>query len=362
MGTFEIDLDRQTIIHSPRAAEIIGLDPSRQWFYESFTRVVHPEDLAIRNKAHEVARKTGNLFYECRILLPSGSVRWIRQNGTVLTQNETTFLVGTTLDITEEKEAASLLEKKIQERTMELNAANEQLKQFAYAASHDLQEPLRKISYFVDRLLSNNESLATEGNKQLTDRIQHTIVRMRRLIDDLLEYAHTSMRTPTYGDVDLNDTLREVIDDLEAKILESKAIVNLDVLPVVKGDPRQLRQLFHNLLSNALKYHKKDDPPFVQILSKKVTSNMVAGYEGACSDSKDFFEIEVKDNGIGFEQEDARRIFFLFQRLHGRAEYEGTGIGLAIVQRVIENHDGCIKAEGEPGQGASFKVLLPIKS
>ncbi|MDQ3276797.1 MAG: PAS domain-containing protein, partial [Bacteroidota bacterium] len=360
MGTYEINIDEQTILHSPRAAEIFGLDPSKQWPYQAFLATLHPDDGALREKAHETAVQTGDLFYECRILLPDRSIRWIRLNGTLLKQGETTYLIGTALDITEEKEAASLLEKKIHERTTELNAANEQLKQFAYAASHDLQEPLRKISFFVDRLIANNAALASEENKRLSDRIQHTIVRMRKLIDDLLEYSNTTLRAAAFVEVNLNDTVRDVLDDMEAVIIQSNATIEVDALPIVKGDPRQLKQLLQNLISNAVKYHKKGDAPSVWIRSRQVDGEALTGHPENGSGGDAYHEIEVKDNGIGFDPADAKRIFSLFQRLHGKAEYEGTGIGLSIVQKVVENHNGCIRAEGEPGKGSSFKVLLPV--
>lgn len=271
-------------------------------------------------------------------------------------------------DITLQAEAEQLLrrsahelEQLVQDRTQELRQVNEQLKQFTYAASHDLQEPLRKISYFLDRLLSNIGPSLSEDNKKLTERIQHTANRMRSLIDDLLAYSNTTLGITNFKPVDLTSIVKDVLDDLEVTIIEKGAQVRLQDLPRVKGDQRQLRQLFQNLISNAVKYHKKDEAPQVQITSRLVQAEDMKAYVPRDIRSELFYEIEVKDNGIGFDPDDAERIFRLFQRLHGKAEYEGTGVGLAIVQKVVENHNGYVWAESEPGEGATFRILLPAE-
>lgn len=268
-------------------------------------------------------------------------------------------------DITLEIEAeqalrmsAAELEQKVQERTEELRTVNEQLKQFSYAASHDLQEPLRKISFFLDRLLTNLGELS-DDNRRIADRIQHTVNRMRSLIDDLLNYSNTTLGTTSFRQVDLTAIVKEVLDDMEATIIEKSADIKLESLPYFKGDQRQLKQMFQNLISNALKYHKKEEAPQVQISSRLVTGWQSEACMPVESSDAPFYEIQVKDSGIGFHQDDAERIFKLFQRLHGKAEYEGTGVGLAIVQKVVENHNGYICVESTPGEGATFKVLLP---
>lgn len=269
-------------------------------------------------------------------------------------------------DITLELEAeqalrknAAELEQKVWERTEELRTTNEQLKQFTYSASHDLQEPLRKISFFLERLVSNIGPGLNESNRQIADRIQHTTQRMRHLIDDLLSYSNTTQGTTSFLDLDLMAIAKEVISDMEATIMEKNAEVKLQQLPQIKGDRRQIHQLFQNLISNALKYQRKGEIPVVQISSSIWLGKNENGNLSPETGDKMFYEIEVKDNGIGFDQDDAEKIFKLFQRLHGKAEYEGTGIGLAIVQKVVENHNGSITAESEAGQGATFKIKLP---
>jgi light-regulated signal transduction histidine kinase (bacteriophytochrome) len=320
---------------------------------------LHPEDVLIRKSAHEKALKTGELFYEARIILPDNNLSWIRLNGKYIFENgQPVSLVGTVMDITNERKAAELLEQKIEERTKELTQLNEQLKQFTYAASHDLQEPLRKITYFMDRLIAKINPTLDEDDKRITDRIRKTTDRMRVLIDDLLAYSNTSLGITGFQDVDLSAVVQDVLDDMEATIIENGASVVYEDLPHVNGDARQLRQMFQNLLSNALKYHKMGEGARVHIGFKLVKG---ADIKNITLENKEsiYYKIQVTDNGIGFKTEDASRIFQLFQRLHGRSEYEGTGVGLAIVQKVVENHKGYIWAESEPGKGASFNILLP---
>lgn len=258
-------------------------------------------------------------------------------------------------DISREKEAqeslqrsAEELEQKVRERTAELEAANEQLKQFAYAASHDLQEPLRKIHFFSDRLKQSLGNQLPVGDRAMFDRMENAAQRMRTLIDDLLNYSHTSLGATTQAHVDLNILLREVLEDMEATILEQGAHIEAGPLPMVQGNARQLRQLLQNLLSNAIKYAQPGQPAVVRVSAAEKGSN---GHK--------VYEIYVQDNGIGFEQADSERIFHVFQRLHGRSEYAGTGIGLAIVRKVAENHGGTITAQSQPGKGSTFTLCLP---
>jgi light-regulated signal transduction histidine kinase (bacteriophytochrome) len=184
---------------------------------------------------------------------------------------------------------------------------------------------------------------------------------MRSLIDDLLAYSNTTLGITGFVEVNLNEVVKEVLDDTEVTTIEKMAKVNVQQLPIVKGDQRQLRQLFQNLISNALKYHKKGEAPEVQILSRIVQGKDIEADIPGITHEMTFYEIQVQDNGIGFDPDDAERIFRIFQRLHGKAEYEGTGVGLAIVEKVVENHHGFIWAESSPGMGATFKVLLPAE-
>ncbi|HZG23388.1 MAG TPA: PAS domain-containing protein, partial [Chitinophagaceae bacterium] len=248
-------------------------------------------------------------------------------------------------DVTPIKEAQLKLERTIGE----LRRSNRNLEEFAHAASHDLKEPIRKIHFFTSQLKAQLSNRLAEGEERSFSRIENATQRMGNLIDDLLLYSHVSQRPHEMEWVDLNEKVQRVLDDLELDVQQKGAIISVDKLPVVKGYRRQLQQLFQNLISNALKYSKKDVPPRIDISATEVTEH-----------EKPYHLIKVKDNGIGFEQEYADKIFQMFTRLHGKGEYSGTGVGLSIVKKVIENHNGYIRVESTPGKGSIFKVFLPI--
>jgi signal transduction histidine kinase len=280
--------------------------------------------------------------------------RWLELTISKMDENH---LIHIFTDITPIKEAQLQLERTVEE----LRRSNANLEEFTYAASHDLQEPLRKISFFLSRLLSSIGQSLSEENKNTVDRIEHTTGRMRSLIDDLLAYSNTTLGITSFKEVDLMDVVKEVLEDMEVTIAEQGARIEFQQLPVVKGDQRQLRQLFQNLVSNALKYQKEGKTPHVQISARLVNGTDIEAYVPQEQKSFLFHQIQVSDNGIGFHPDDAERIFRLFQRLHGKAEYPGTGVGLAIVQKVVENHHGFIWTESKPGEGATFNVLLPAE-
>ncbi|GAB3166957.1 PAS domain-containing sensor histidine kinase [Telluribacter humicola] len=257
------------------------------------------------------------------------------------------------------RRSAEELEQLVQKRTEELRVVNEQLKQFAYAASHDLQEPLRKISFFIDMLQNNLGDSLDERNSQIIDRVQATTGRMRALIHNLLDYSNATLGTTAFEEVNINQLVEGVVSDMEATIIEKNALLDIQKLPVMKGDERQLRQLFHNLISNALKYSKPGVSPKVSVSCNTIPGKETGLPVSAEEMQKKFYFITVSDNGIGFEQKDADKIFNVFTRLHSKMEYKGTGVGLSIVRKVVDNHRGYITAEGHPDQGATFKVYLP---
>jgi signal transduction histidine kinase len=251
------------------------------------------------------------------------------------------------------------LQLQYEELVAELKRSNENLEEFAYAASHDLQEPLRKIHFFSNRLKTGYEDKLGEDGVTMLHRMENAAKRMRILIDDLLAFSRASARRSQFEKTELNSIIREVLSDLETTITDKGAQVSVPQLPTVNGDPSQLRQLFQNLVGNALKYSHPDRKPAVAVEHKPCTGKESGLQLPSVDHDKNFHLITISDNGIGFEQQHAQKIFQLFQRLHGRAEYEGTGIGLAIVQKVVENHKGYIAATGVPGDGAIFKLLLP---
>jgi PAS domain S-box-containing protein len=257
-------------------------------------------------------------------------------------------------DITEVKRLQVQLEQYVEE----LKRSNANLEAFAYAASHDLKEPIRKITFFTDYILNDRETVFSNETKKMFTRLLAVGLRMNRLVDDLLDYSRLNFQLANEENIDLNETLNAVIEDLDVLIEEKRARIISDRLPSIKGQPRQIQQLFHNLLSNALKYSRKDVPPEVSIhFSNDIPQDIIPLYYS--HHNKEFYLFEFRDNGIGFRQEEAERIFNVFQRLHGSAEFTGNGIGLAIVRKVIENHKGFIWAEGKPDKGSAFYVMLP---
>jgi PAS domain S-box-containing protein len=278
-------------------------------------------------------------------------------------------LVGEVLmfqDITERKRTETALANK----AAELTRSNAELEQFAFVASHDLQEPLRKIQAFGDRLKSKCDSINLGEGQEYLARMQNAAARMRTLIDDLLTFSRVISRTEPFAQVDLNRVVREVLGDLEIRIEKSAATVNLQELPTIEADAMQMRQLFQNLIGNALKFHEPGAKPVVQI-SGKIIKGLTEGSEtsqvrrravaGDKGEFEQFCELTVQDNGIGFEEKYLDRIFAVFQRLHGRQEYEGTGIGLAVCRRIVERHHGTITAKSKPREGATFYITLPLR-
>jgi PAS domain S-box-containing protein len=260
-------------------------------------------------------------------------------------------------DVTPVKEAQLQLERTVEE----LKRSNTNLEDFAYAASHDLKEPIRKVKTFTDRLKYALGDRLLEKDMHYFDRMEKATERMQYLIDDLLEYSHVSTSTTYTDEIDLNKKVAQVLEDLEVEVEKKQAVITIDPLPVVNGHRRQIQQVFQNLITNALKFSKPGVTPEIRITSTITTGENIPFTLPEELKSKRYNLIQISDNGIGFEQEYADTIFKMFQRLHAKAEYEGTGIGLAIVRKVIENHKGFIKAESKPGEGATFKIFLPIE-
>jgi PAS domain S-box-containing protein len=261
--------------------------------------------------------------------------------------------VGITRDVTNKKNA----EKDRERRIRELNRSNKELEEFAYVASHDMHEPLRKILTFGEKINLKYSSALGEDGKIYLDRIVSSAHNMRNLIDNLLEFSKISRGKRAFELIDLNEIIHQVVSDQELRIEETGTKIKLKELPKVEAVSTELRQLFNNLLSNAIKFRKKDVYPVITISSHKLTHKEKS--EWLIPFNQTYYKISIQDNGIGFESAYSEKIFEIFQRLHGKSEYSGSGIGLAICKKIVENHDGIIYATGETGIGSVFSIILP---
>jgi PAS domain S-box-containing protein len=282
--------------------------------------------------------------------------------------NEDGQVVGSVLvfkDITKRKQAEDSLAQKAEE----LTRSNAELEQFAFVASHDLQEPLRKIQAFGDRLKTKCEGAVAAEARDYLDRMQSAAARMRGLIDDLLAFSRVFRSGDPFVRVDLAAVTKEVLGDLEVRIEKSGAKVEVGGLPAIEADPMQMRQLLLNLIGNSLKFQPPGATPIVKIRSRLINPDSaidtayfkrLSAGEDPTQTARQLCEISVEDNGIGFDEKYSEKIFAVFQRLHGRTEYEGTGVGLAVCRRITERHHGTIIGKSKPGEGATFIITLPV--
>lgn len=329
-------------------------DITREFFFKHMS----PEDAA--NFQHQVKEavdtQTG---FECEygITTRSGVQKFVSTKGKVILgeKNEVVKMIGITRDITPLK----YFERERERSIRELNRSNRELEEFAYVASHDLQEPLRKISTFSERLKAKFMTpLGNEGSLYV-ERILASTENMRILIDNLLEFSRMARSSYAFSRTDLKKIIQSVTTDLELKIEETGAQIMIGPLPEVEVVEAEMKQLFNNLLGNAIKFRSEEKPPLITISGGKATRSDKEDQH--LPPDKEFVKITIQDNGIGFEEEYAEKIFQIFQRLHGKSEYPGSGIGLAICKKIMDNHNGAIYAESTPGQGAFFHLLLPEK-
>jgi PAS domain S-box-containing protein len=378
------DADGKVTFFNHRWYEFTGLTPEH-CLKEGWLTVLHPDDLLRTSRRWAQAVERGEVYQvEYRLRAADGSYRWFLGRGEPYRDaaGKVVQWFGTCTDIDEQRRVTDSLDQIVRDRTQqltetnralreeieerkaveerekviatELRRSNEELEKFAYVASHDLQEPLRKIQSFGDRLNSRARGSLDEAGNDSLDRILRAAGRMRRLIDDLLSLSRVSTKKRQPVSVDLNAILRDVLTDLEVVVTQAGASVEAGPLPTVLGDPVQMQQLFQNLIGNALKFRKPDEPVHLRITGGPVPgSNETPVPLSLC-------ELRFADNGIGFDEKYLDRIFQVFQRLHGRAEYEGTGIGLAICRKIVEQHGGSITAHSRPDQGSTFIVTLPL--
>jgi len=373
LGIITTDWIANVVRADKRTAEIFELEDD--YTVDGYINRIHPDDRKLRDKAILEGQADGSFEFEARLILESG-MRWIRCKGMVQKnpdgQIKGSFAV--VQDITTQKEFTLSLHKRVEERTAELEAtttlllqanrelseANQRLEEFTRAASHDLKEPVRKMQIFSSRLGEILQNRLTGEENLMLQRLQRAAERMSLLVDDLLAYSQLGQASMKKETIDLNQKIRNILEDIEVLIKEKSAIIETENLPTIEGYRIQLQQLFQNLLTNALKYTKPSVPARVKINSRMLMGNEVAIPLPAASQQKLFHLVEVSDNGIGFHQQEAERIFHAFTRLHGNKEYTGAGIGLSIAKKVMDVHGGYIYAEGEPGIGARFCLLFPV--
>ena len=319
----------------------------------------HPDDIQLlperKLSSKKIAETDIMLQYECRIKNKEGEWQWFLVREVVFKTDEqgnVLQIVGAALDISRRKE----MEKTLLQNSFQLEQSNASLEEFAYVASHDLKEPLRKISTFGDRLVASQTDNLTPEGKLYLNKIVDASHRMQTMINDLLAISMIS-GNKSFETYSLQKIWDETLQTLEYKIEQKNAIVKADKLPEANIIPSQFRQLFQNLLSNSLKFVREDVQTVITVRCKHLKAHEVTHYQLGAGNN--FLKLEFSDNGIGFENEFAGRIFAIFQRLHGRSEYEGSGIGLAICKKIVEHHGGVIYASGIPDEGATFTIILP---
>lgn len=285
-----------------------------------------------------------------------------KKNRQLLAQEQRLVAINKSLEIEIKERKASeekvkQLNRQLLENIASLESANKDLDRFAFMASHDLQEPLRKIRMFSDRLFLKYKDLLDEDGKTNIFRIQKAAERMQTLITDILTFSKISIDKPAFVESDLNTLITDVLTEMEEELRSKKAKVVVDKLPVLHVNPSLMKPLFHNLIGNALKYQKKDIEPFV-----KITSDITLPANGKAKEqSNRYCRIFIEDNGIGFDQKYAEEIFGMFKRLHHNTEFEGTGIGLALCKKIVEQHRGFISARSKINEGSTFIVSIPMQ-
>ncbi|PKB15652.1 PAS domain-containing protein [Flavobacterium sp. 5] len=356
-GSWILNFNTLKINYSDNRYRLLGYEP--QEFEPSIDNLfsyVHPEDKKTVDKAFKKAMISMELpSINYRVITKDGRIRNFRTIAkSYIDLSGTQNMIGTTRDVTEDYNKSLQLK----QRNIELQKHVKELNDFNQVASHDLQEPLRKIQTFISRINEKEKENITDIGKEYLSRMEIASERMRVLINDLLQYSKANRSENNLVKTNLNETLRDSLAELSQNIEDKKAVINYTELPTINAIPFQMQQLFSNLLSNSLKYSKTNTVPIISIDYSEITAKT----EVVLNDksTKKYYKINFTDNGIGFEQEFSKKIFLLFNRLHGKTEYHGTGVGLAICEKIVENHKGLIFANSKPNEGAIFTIYFPV--
>lgn len=359
VGSWWWNASTQNMFWSDGLCKIFNRDKVFLPSWQAFIDDAHEDDRDALNECFRqaMAAKEGfEIEYRARV---KGQIKYLKLVGRLMSDANgfSDGLMGTVKDISEEK----LNELWFKHQSEELRRSNDELEKFAYVASHDLQEPLRKIRAFANRLETKYKNQLEAEALEYIDRMHKAAERMQTLIQDIFAFSRVSRVADPFLPADLNTVLANVLDDLEAYIEHKHAQITIGKLPVIIGDKVQLKRLFQNLLSNAIKFHQPGENPVITVSSSIIDTEQAAAEFGIPLQELNYHRISIKDNGIGFDQQYADKIFNIFQRLHGRVQYEGSGIGLAICRRIVTNHSGYITARSQENQGAEFLIIFPFR-
>lgn len=357
LGHWLINLETNEFTFSENLQKIAAHPLNDEFNFESILNLIHPDDrqnlIETSLKDYQLNRTSVSVF---RLLRQDGQIRYIKGTSDKMRINKVSLIVGIAQDIT------SLIDKEImlEEKNILLERQNEELASFNHMASHDLQEPIRKIMVLSRMIMDKEDGQMAPESLNYFNRMLHAANRMQALINDLLEYSRANNPNSIKVESDLNIILKESVQNLKEEIALKKAVIKADKLPILVVIPSQMHQLFVNLIDNALKYSKEEETPVITITSKIMPGDLVTGF--GMRKIAFYYCISFTDNGIGFESKYANKIFEIFQRLHGKNEYSGTGIGLTICKKIVQNHNGYITASGTPGEGSVFSIFLPYEN
>lgn len=355
-GHWKMNLTTNRYTFSDNFYRLLGVEPnSFEANPENVSKFMHPEDFEYAMKVHQDSLVTHEpTSVIIRFILDNGEVKYINSVGSFMKNSKGELVkVGVNYDITEQH--AKTIE--LEENNRELKAINEELESFNNIVSHDLQEPLRKIQMFISRIEEKEAGALSGQGADYFNKIRVAANRMQSLMIDLVNYTRTLKGDKTFVKTNLESLLVQIKEDLATNIEEKNAIVNVGNLPAIKAIPFQIEQLFINLITNSLKYSKEQVRPVISITSEKIAEPET--HHHTTFTDKQYHKIIVSDNGIGFKQEYAEKVFVLFQRLETDSKYSGTGLGLAICKKIVENHNGCITVKSTPNKGATFTIYFP---